>query len=141
MVEPLPAGTQIFRSGSAVADNAEGFNAPFERRHTAAGTTSLPEEIGGQRNWDYRYCWLRDATFTLFSLMGSGFVDEAKQWRAWLLRAIAGSPERMQILYKLDGGRRLPEFEVPWLSGYETHNRCGLATRPPNRCSSTFMAK
>jgi GH15 family glucan-1,4-alpha-glucosidase len=85
----------------------------------AAGTTSLPEEIGGQRNWDYRYCWLRDATFTLFALMGSGFVDEAKRWRAWLIRAIAGSPEQMQILYTLEGGRRLTEFEIPWLSGYE----------------------
>ncbi len=85
----------------------------------AAGTTSLPELIGGSRNWDYRYCWLRDATFTLYALMGSGFVDEAKAWREWLLRAVAGSPEKMQIMYTLRGDRRLIEFEIPWLAGYE----------------------
>jgi GH15 family glucan-1,4-alpha-glucosidase len=85
----------------------------------AAATTSLPEEIGGVRNWDYRFCWLRDATFTLFALTSSEFLEEARTWRAWLLRAIAGSPEQMQILYGVNGERRLDEFEVPWLSGYE----------------------
>jgi len=85
----------------------------------AAPTTSLPEEIGGVRNWDYRYCWLRDATFTLVALMDAGYLDEARAWREWLLRAIAGSPEQMQIMYGVCGERRLSEFELPWLEGYE----------------------
>ena len=85
----------------------------------AALTTSLPEEIGGVRNWDYRFCWLRDATFTLFSLLGAGFHDEARAWREWLLRAIAGSPSELQIMYGVRGERRLIEHELPWLSGYE----------------------
>ncbi len=85
----------------------------------AAATTSLPEHIGGPRNWDYRYCWLRDATLTLQSLLGAGYVDEAAAWREWLLRAIAGSPADLQIMYGLDGSRRLPEYELPWLGGYE----------------------
>jgi GH15 family glucan-1,4-alpha-glucosidase len=85
----------------------------------AAATTSLPEEIGGVRNWDYRYCWLRDATFTLFALMHSGYIEEARSWREWLLRAIAGSPAQMQIMYGVRGERRLLEFELDWLSGYE----------------------
>jgi GH15 family glucan-1,4-alpha-glucosidase len=85
----------------------------------AAPTTSLPEQIGGPRNWDYRYCWLRDATFTLLSLINAGYLDEAQAWRDWLLRAIAGSPDKMQIMYGLGGERRLAEWEVPWLPGYE----------------------
>ena len=85
----------------------------------AAVTTSLPEKIGGVRNWDYRYCWLRDATFTLYALMGAGYRAEAESWRDWLLRAVAGSPADMQIMYGCGGERRLTEFEVPWLSGYE----------------------
>ena len=85
----------------------------------AAPTTSLLEELGGVRNWDYRYCWLRDATYTLQALLAAGFRSEASAWRDWLLRSIAGQPEELQILYSLDGGRRLPEAELPWLSGYE----------------------
>ena len=85
----------------------------------AAATTSLPEEIGGVRNWDYRYCWLRDATYTLQALLAAGFRREAAAWREWLLRCIAGQPKTLQILYSLDGARRLPEAELPWLSGYE----------------------
>jgi GH15 family glucan-1,4-alpha-glucosidase len=85
----------------------------------AAATTSLPEKIGGVRNWDYRYCWLRDATFTLMAFMNAGYKEEAKLWREWLLRAIAGSPAQMQIMYGVQGERRLEEFEVPWLAGYE----------------------
>jgi GH15 family glucan-1,4-alpha-glucosidase len=85
----------------------------------AAATTSLPEQIGGPRNWDYRYCWLRDATLTLQSLLGAGYVEEASAWREWLLRAIAGSPADLQIMYGLNGSRRLPEYELPWLAGYE----------------------
>ena len=85
----------------------------------AAPTTSLPERIGGVRNWDYRYCWLRDATLTLLALMDAGYYDEARAWREWLVRAVAGRPEQMQIMYGIAGERRLPEFEVPWLAGYE----------------------
>ena len=85
----------------------------------AAATTSLPEHIGGVRNWDYRFCWLRDATFTLFCLLEAGYTAEAKDWRAWLLRAVAGDPNTTQIMYGLAGERRLTELELPWLSGYE----------------------
>lgn len=85
----------------------------------AAATTSLPEEIGGERNWDYRYCWIRDATLTLYALLGAGFTEEARAWRGWLRRAAAGRPEQLQIMYGLAGERRLTELELPWLSGYE----------------------
>jgi GH15 family glucan-1,4-alpha-glucosidase len=85
----------------------------------AAPTTSLPEKIGGVRNWDYRYCWLRDATLTLLVLMDAGYYDEAKAWREWLVRAVAGSPAQMQIMYGVGGERRLPEWEIDWLPGYE----------------------
>ncbi len=85
----------------------------------AAPTTSLPEQVGGSRNWDYRYCWLRDATFTLLALMNAGFYDEARAWRDWLLRAVAGSADQLQIMYGLGGERRLSEWEAPWLPGYE----------------------
>jgi GH15 family glucan-1,4-alpha-glucosidase len=85
----------------------------------AAPTTSLPEQLGGTRNWDYRFCWLRDATFTLLSLMDGGYYDAARDWREWLLRAVAGSPQQLQIMYGIDGERRLTELELPWLPGYE----------------------
>jgi GH15 family glucan-1,4-alpha-glucosidase len=85
----------------------------------AAPTTSLPEQLGGSRNWDYRYCWLRDATFTLLALMHAGLFDEARAWRDWLFRAVAGNPDQVQIMYGLSGERRLSEWEVPWLPGYE----------------------
>lgn len=85
----------------------------------AAPTTSLPEQIGGVRNWDYRFCWIRDATLTLLALINSGYRDEAHDWREWLLRAVAGTPTGLQIMYGLDGERRLVEMELPWLAGYE----------------------
>jgi GH15 family glucan-1,4-alpha-glucosidase len=85
----------------------------------AAATTSLPELVGGPRNWDYRYCWLRDATFTLLALMRAGFDSEAEAWRSWLLRAVAGDPAQTQIMYGVAGERRLDEWEVGWLPGYE----------------------
>jgi GH15 family glucan-1,4-alpha-glucosidase len=85
----------------------------------AAPTTSLPEKLGGSRNWDYRFCWLRDATFTLLALMNSGYTEEASCWHDWLRRAVAGSPADMQIMYGIMGQRRLLEWEVPWLPGYE----------------------
>ncbi|WUS96326.1 glycoside hydrolase family 15 protein [Streptomyces sp. NBC_00708] len=85
----------------------------------AAPTTSLPEEIGGVRNWDYRFCWLRDSTLTLGALISAGYLEEAAAWRDWLLRAVAGDPADLQIMYGLAGERRLPESELPWLRGYE----------------------
>jgi GH15 family glucan-1,4-alpha-glucosidase len=85
----------------------------------AAATTSLPEHVGGVRNWDYRYCWLRDATFTLLALMHLGYYEEAREWRDWLIRAVAGSPEQVQIVYGVGGKRWLPELIIPWLAGYE----------------------
>jgi GH15 family glucan-1,4-alpha-glucosidase len=85
----------------------------------AAPTTSLPEQIGGERNWDYRYCWIRDATLTLYALLTSGYREEAKAWREWMLRAAAGNPGQLQIMYGLAGERRLTEIELPWLPGYE----------------------
>jgi len=101
----------------------------------AALTTSLPEELGGSRNWDYRYCWLRDATFTLLALMNSGYFEEAGRWRDWLLRAVAGSPSQMQIMYGITGTRRLDELEVPWLQGYEG----ARPVRIGNSASSQFQ--
>jgi GH15 family glucan-1,4-alpha-glucosidase len=85
----------------------------------AVGTTSLPETLGGSRNWDYRYCWIRDASFTLEALLGVGLLEEARAWRQWILRAVAGDPANAQIMYGVDGTRRLPESELPWLSGRE----------------------
>ncbi|WP_327684934.1 glycoside hydrolase family 15 protein [Streptomyces sp. NBC_00467] len=84
----------------------------------AAPTTSLPEELGGVRNWDYRFCWLRDSTLTLGAMIAAGYQDEAEAWRDWLLRAVAGDPADLQIMYGLSGERRLPETELPWLAGY-----------------------
>jgi len=85
----------------------------------AAPTTSLPEAIGGQRNWDYRYCWLRDSALTLYALLNAGYREEAEAWRQWLLRAVAGHPQQLQIMYGIAGERWLPEFEIPWLAGFE----------------------
>jgi GH15 family glucan-1,4-alpha-glucosidase len=85
----------------------------------AAATTSLPEQLGGVRNWDYRYCWLRDSTFTLYALMAGGYVDEARAWGNWLVNAAAGEPAKLQIMYGLAGERRLTELELGWLPGYE----------------------
>ena len=85
----------------------------------AAPTTSLPEALGGARNWDYRYCWLRDSALTLYALLNAGYRDEAEAWRQWLLRAVAGHPQQLQIMYGIAGERWLPEFEIEWLAGYE----------------------
>lgn len=86
----------------------------------AAPTTSLPERLGGERNWDYRFCWLRDATLTLLGAIHAGYFEEAQAWRDWLLRAVAGSPQQLQIMYGIRGERRLTEWTVPWLPGYES---------------------
>ena len=85
----------------------------------AAPTTSLPEEIGGVRNWDYRYCWVRDSTFILYALLTAGFREEARRWQEWLVRAVAGTPAQLNLMYGLHGERRLTELELPWLRGYE----------------------
>ena len=85
----------------------------------AAPTTSLPELIGGVRNWDYRFCWVRDATLSLHALIIAGYLDEAREWREWIMRAVAGKPSELNIVYGLRGERRLTELELPWLPGYE----------------------
>ena len=101
----------------------------------AAATTSLPETLGGVRNWDYRFCWLRDATFTLYSLLSAGFEREARAWRDWLIRAVAGRPEELQIMYGVAGERRLTELELGWLPGYQ-----GAApVRIGNRATEQFQ--
>ena len=100
----------------------------------AAPTTSLPEEIGGARNWDYRFVWLRDATFTLQTLLMAGHRREALAWRDWLLRAVGGDPEDLQIMYGVAGERRLPEMELGWLAGYQgsssPNRECGPSADP-----------
>jgi len=101
----------------------------------AAPTTSLPEEIGGSRNWDYRFCWLRDATFTLYSLLMAGYIQEAEAWREWLLRAVAGDPRDLRIMYGIAGERRFPELTVEWLPGYEG----SLPVRVGNDASRQFQ--
>src|SRR4029077_8068829 len=85
----------------------------------AAATTSLPEKLGGPRNWDYRYCWLRDATFTLLAFLNAGYTEEASVWQDWLMRVIAGAPQQLQTMYSVMGDRRLDEFELSHLPGYE----------------------
>jgi GH15 family glucan-1,4-alpha-glucosidase len=99
----------------------------------AAATTSLPEQIGGVRNWDYRFCWLRDATFTLLALLDGGYVDEAERWRDWLVRALAGAPSQAQIMYGLAGERRLTEWEVDWLPGYENSRPVRIGNAAANQ--------
>jgi GH15 family glucan-1,4-alpha-glucosidase len=101
----------------------------------AAPTTSLPEEIGGSRNWDYRFCWLRDATLTLYALLMAGYANEAEAWREWLLRAVAGDPRDLRIMYGIAGERRLPEMELDWLPGYEA----SLPVRVGNDASRQFQ--
>jgi GH15 family glucan-1,4-alpha-glucosidase len=101
----------------------------------AALTTSLPEKVGGVRNWDYRFCWLRDATLTLLALIEGGYVDEARAWRDWLLRAVAGDPRDLQIMYGCAGERRLFEYELPWLPGYEASS----PVRVGNAASDQFQ--
>lgn len=99
----------------------------------AAVTTSLPEALGGVRNWDYRYCWVRDATLTLTTLMSAGFFSEAEAWRRWLVRAVAGSPDQLQIMYGIGGERRLDEWEVAWLAGYENSKPVRIGNAASNQ--------
>ena len=106
----------------------------------AAPTTSLPELPGGQRNWDYRYCWLRDATFTLLALSHAGYREEAQSWGSWLRRSVAGTPSQIQTLYGLAGERWLMEWEVPWLAGYRGARPVRIGNAAAPRCSSMCMA-
>ena len=106
------------RCCGALANHAQGTLLSAEWRGSlAALTTSLPEEIGGIRNWDYRYCWVRDATLTLYAFMNAGHFEEAGAFSEWVLRAAAGAPDQMQIMYGVGGERRLTEIELPWLPG------------------------
>ncbi len=114
----LPAGVGL-APGGALALRLQDTETVIQRLDAAAPTTSLPEKLGGSRNWDYRFCWLRDATFTLLALMNSGYTEEALAWHHWLLRSVAGSPASMQIMYGIWGQRRLLEWEADWLGGYE----------------------
>ena len=107
----------------------------------AALTTSLPEQLGGSRNWDYRYCWLRDATLTLVALMEGGYTEEARAWRAWLQRAVAGNPDELQIMYGLAGERQPPSGRPVGWPAIRERPRFASATRPPSSCSSTSMAR
>ena len=109
----------------------------------AAPTTSLPEQLGGVRNWDYRYCWLRDATFTLYALLHARLhATRRSAWRDWLLRAVAGEPSELQIMYGLAGERRLTELELPLAARLRgLARRCGSATPPPTSSSSTSTAR
>jgi GH15 family glucan-1,4-alpha-glucosidase len=99
----------------------------------AAATLGLPESPGGSRNWDYRYCWLRDATFALTALLNAGYKEEATQWRDWILRAVAGLPDKLQVVYRLDGGRRLNEWAVKWLPGYEASKPVRVGNEAANQ--------
>ena len=107
----------------------------------AAPTTSLPEKLGGMRNWDYRFCWLRDATLTLLALMNAGYYEEAAAWRDWLLRAVAGRPPQMQIMYGIAGERRLTEWEVGGCRATRARGRCASATARTASSSSTSTAR
>ena len=107
----------------------------------AAPTTSLPERIGGVRNWDYRYCWLRDTTFTLLALMNAGYFDEAEAWQDWLLRALAGSPDQVQIMYGLKGERSLSSGRLTGSQDTKIRALCASATRHRNSCNSTSTAR
>ena len=109
----------LARCRGALAPHPEGADPRTVRRIAAAATTSLPEQIGGERNWDYRYCWIRDATLTFYALLNAGYDDEARAWIDWLVRSVAGSPSQLQIMYTVRGERLIGETELPWLEGFE----------------------
>ena len=115
----MPTCRTVVGRGQALDDHAQGADLRADRRHGRRADQSLPECLGGSRNWDYRFCWLRDATLVLLGAMNAGYFEEAQAWREWLLRAVAGSPEQLQIMYGIAGERRLAEWEAPWLPGYE----------------------
>ena len=131
----------LARCRGALADHAEVPDVQPTGGIIAAPTTSLPERLGGVRNWDYRFCWIRDATLTLYALLNSGYRAEALAWREWLVRAAAGRPAELQMIYGIAGERRLTELELPWLPGYEDSRRCGSATPRSRSCRSTSTAR
>ena len=141
MGRPVQLRGAVARPDGALADHAESADHAATGAIVAAPTTSLPEEIGGERNWDYRYCWVRDATFTLYALESRATATRpwpggggcCGQWRA--------SPSRLQSLYGIAGERRLPELELPWLAATPAAGRCGWATLARDRCSSTSTAR
>lgn len=119
MVRALRLSRSVATGRAAIAHHAESITYAPTGGIVASATTSLPEKLGGVRNWDYRYCWVRDATFTLCALVNGGYLDEAQAWREWLLRAVAGTPSQLNIMYGLGGERRTSECELQWLPGYE----------------------
>ena len=134
MVQALHTGT-LARCRGAFANTVKALTYAPTGGIVAAPTTSLPEQRGGVRNWDYRYCWLRDATFTLNALLLAGYHGEAIAWREWLLRAAAGCPEDLQTLYSVTGERRLDEYEVSWLPGHSG----AVPVRVGNAASKQFQ--
>ena len=122
---------------AALPDHVESADVRTYRRIVAAATTSLPEEIGGPRNWDYRYCWLRDATLTLQALLAAGYTEEAAAWRDWLLRAVAGDPEDCRSCTASTASAACPRWSCP-VGGYEGPRRCGPGTARPD--SSSWMS-
>ena len=119
MVQPLSRSRTLDRRCQAFADHIEGFNLRTDGRHRRGRHDLASRVWRGPRNWDYRFCWLRDATFTLLAFMHLGYYEEAQMWRDWLIRAIAGGPRQVQIMYGVGGERWLPELVIPWLTGYE----------------------
>ena len=129
----MPRPRQMAQADHALAADSEGLSYVPTGGIVAAVTTSLPEQFGGTRNWDYRYCWLRDATFTLLAFLNAGYTEEANVWQAWLVRAIAGAPDQLQTMYSVMGDKRLDEIDLPHLPGYENSRpvRIGNAAAQP----------
>ena len=139
--QPLHQRRQMVGRCPPVAHHIEGANLSTDGRHGCRSYDIPARATWGSRNWDYRFCWLRDATFTLLALMNAGYYEEAQSWHAWLLRAVAGQPSQVQIMYGLLGERRLTEWEVTWLPGYEGLKPVQLAMPPPPNCNSTFLER
>ena len=115
----MPPRRTVVGRGAALDDHAQGADLCADRRHGRGSHYFAARKLGGERNWDYRFCWLRDATLVLLGAMNAGYFEEAQAWREWLLRAVAGSPGQLQIMYGIAGERRLTEWTAPWLPGYE----------------------
>ena len=138
MVEPLsrrPRQQGVVRGDHPLGHHAQGLPTYAKTGGIiAAPTTSLPETIGGIRNWDYRYCWIRDRVLTLYALLNAGYREEAQAWRQWLMRAAAGNPAQLQIMYGISGERWLPENTVPWLEGYAGSTPVQVGNEAAEQC-------